>query len=100
MGRMKSLFKKKFEGKIADLPSGSFTLDRNGKVVVSTLPQNFPESQMRDIGNRIMAFFKGAQEAQLPMQEINIYYPSLRVTARNLSGGALIFLLPQTLPKN
>ena len=100
MGRMKSFFKKKFETKIADLPSGSFTLDRNGKVVVSTLSQNFPEAQMRDIADRVMAFFKGAQEAQLPIQEINVYYPSLRITARNLSGGALIFLLPQTLPKN
>jgi hypothetical protein len=100
MGRMKSFFKKKFEAKIADLPSGSFTLDRNGKVVVSTLSQNFPEAQMRDIADCVMAFFKGAQEAQLPIQEINVYYPSLRITARNLSGGALIFLLPQTLPKN
>jgi hypothetical protein len=100
MGRMMRFFKKKSETKIADLPSGSFTLDRNGKIVVSTLPQNFPEAQMRDIGDRIMAFFKGAQQAQLPIQEINVYYPSLKVTARNLGGGALIFLLPQTLPKN
>ena len=100
MGDMKNLFKRKFHGKIADLPSGSFTLDRNGKVIVSTLPQNFPEAQMRDIGDRVMAFFKGAQQAQMPVQEINVYYPSLRVTARSLRGGALIFLLPQTLPKN
>lgn len=93
---MKNLFKRKYQGKLADLPSGSFTLDRNGKVIVSTLPQTFPEAQMRDIGDRVLAFFKGAQQAQLPIQEINVYYPSLRVTARSLRGGALVFLLPQT----
>jgi hypothetical protein len=100
MGRMKNLFKNKFPGKLAKLPSGAFALDRNGKIIVSTLPQGFPEGQMREIGARVMAFFRGAQHAQVPLHEINVYYPSLRVTARNLRGGALIFLLPQTLPKN
>ena len=82
------------------LPSGAFAMDRDGKVVVSTLPQSFPESQMREIADRVMAFFKGAQNAQMPLHELNVYYPSLKVTARNLRGGALIFLSPQTLPKS
>lgn len=97
---MKNLFKRKFHGKLAKLPSGAFALDKSGKVIVSTLPHGFPEAQMNEIGERVMAFFKGAQHAQVPLQEVNVYYPSLRVTARNLRGGALIFLLPQTLPKN
>jgi len=70
------------------------------KIVVSTLPQSFPEAQMREIGERVMAFFNGAQEAQMPQQELNVYYPTLKVTARFLRGGALIFLSPQSLPKN
>ena len=55
---------------------------------------------MRQIGDRVMAFFRGAQNAQMPLQELNVYYPSLKVTARYLRGGALIFLSPQTLPKS
>lgn len=98
---MRFLFKRRKTNRWLDkLPSGSFAIDREGKVVSSTLPQSFPEPQMREIGERVLNFFRGAQSAQLPLQELNVYYPSLKVTARSLRGGALIFLLPQTLPKN
>lgn len=97
---MKNLFKRKASGLLGKLPSGAFAMDRDGRVVVSTLPQSFPESQMREIADRVTAFFRGAQNAQMPLQELNVYYPSLKVTARNLRGGALIFLSPQTLPKS
>lgn len=97
---MRNFFKKRTNGKLVKLPSGAFALDRDGKVVVSTLPQSFSHVQMHEIGERVLAFFRGAQDAQMPQQELNVYYPSLKVTARNLRGGALIFLSPQTLPKN
>lgn len=97
---MRNLFRKRFTGTPSKLPAGAFALDRDGHVVVSTLPQNFPASQMKDIGERVLAFFRGAQQAQLPLQELNVYYPTLKITARSLRGGALIFLSPQSLPKN
>lgn len=100
MDGMKTLFKRKSGARLAKLPSGAFALDRNGKIVTSTLPQTFPESEMRRIGERMIAFFDRAQRAQMPLNEVNVYYPSLKLTARNLRGGALVFLLPQTLPKN
>ena len=100
MGLMRRFFRRKHTGRLPKLPSGAFALDRDGKVIVSTLPRGFPEAQMRDIGERVLAFFNGAQMAQIPLHELNVYYPSLKVTARNLRGGALIFLLPQPLPKN
>jgi hypothetical protein len=100
MGSMLGFFKRKWSSRLSKLPSGTFALDRDGKIVVSTLPQSFPEAQMREIGERVMAFFNGAQHAQMPQQELNVYYPTLKVTARYLRGGALIFLSPQTLPKN
>ena len=100
MGRMKNIFRRKFTGQPAKLPSGAFALDRDGNVVVSTLPQNFPPNEMKEIGARVLAFFRGAQQAQMPLHELNVYYPTLKVTARCLRGGALIFLSPQTLPKN
>jgi hypothetical protein len=100
MGRMKNLFRRKFTGQPTRLPSGAFALDRDGRVVVSTLPRTFPAADMKEIGTRVLAFFRGAQQAQMPLHELNVYYPTLKVTARCLRGGALIFLSPQTLPKN
>jgi hypothetical protein len=99
MGIMKSFFKKRTQRKLGKIPSGTFSLDREGQIIASTMPQWFPVAEMRDIGGRVLAFFRNAQQAQMPLQELNVYYPTLRVTARNLRGGALIFLLPQTLPK-
>jgi hypothetical protein len=93
------MFRRKMGG-LSKLPSGAFALDHSGRIVVSTLPQTFPESQMRDIGQRVLTFFKGAQHAQMPLQEVNVYYPNLKVTARSLRGGALVFLIPQSLPRN
>lgn len=100
MGRMKLFTRRKYTGTPARLPSGAFALDRDGRIVVSTLPGNFPQSDMKEIGARVLAFFRGAQQAQMPLHELNVYYPTLKVTARCLRGGALIFLSPQTLPKN
>ena len=97
---MRALFKRKSSLRVGKLPSGAFSLDDNGKIVSSTLPNWFPEAEMRDIGNRVLRFFRNADDAQMPVQELTVYYPSLKVTARNLRGGALIFLLPQSLPKN
>ena len=37
-----------------------------------------------------------ARTAQLPLAEVSIHFASLRITARELRGGALIFLFPQT----
>jgi len=100
MAVLKKLFSRSNLLRLAKLPSGAFALDRDGHIIVSTLPRNFPEAQMREIGQRVLEFFRGAQTAQVPMQELNVYYPSLKLTARNLRGGAIIFLAPQSLPKN
>ena len=97
---MKNIFRRRFTGKPSKLPSGAFSLDHDGRVVVSTLPQNFSQPLMREIGERVLAFFRSAQDAHMPLHELNVYYPTLKVTARCLRGGALIFLSPQTLPKN
>jgi len=93
------LFRKKSRSRLTKLPSGAFTLDRNGRVVVSTLPRSFSETQMRDIGEHVLAFFRGAHSTQMPLQELNIYYANLKVTARDLRGGAIIFLTPHTFDK-
>jgi hypothetical protein len=76
------------------LPSGSFTVDREGSVLVGTLPSSFPAALVADIARNVLALFRDGAAAQLPLSEIVINYPSLKIAARELRGGALIFLSP------
>lgn len=77
------------------LPSGSFTVDREGCVLMGTLPSSFPSGLVQDIARQARAAFVEAAAAQLPLTELIIHYPSLKITARELRGGALIFLSPE-----
>ena len=74
------------------LPKGTFTVDREGALVVSTLPSSFPEELVLDIGQQVLACFREASIAQLPLAELNVSYTSLKITARELRGGAIIYL--------
>ena len=79
------------------LPSGSFTMDADGKIMTSTLPQSFPESRMREIGQHVLTSFKAARQSQLPLSEVIINYAALKLLARELRGGAIVFIMPQTM---
>ena len=78
------------------LPSGTFSVDCEGRVLVSTLPQSFPKDLVQDIATQVLDAFRSAKESQIPLSEIVIRYASLKLTARELRGGAIIFLAPQT----
>jgi hypothetical protein len=77
------------------LPSGSFTVDREGAVIVGTLPSSFPQELVHDISQQVLSTFREADDAQLPLTQLVIHYPSLKITARELRGGAIIFLSPK-----
>jgi hypothetical protein len=96
-----SLFKKGGEEGpgVIPLPSGSFTIDAAGKVVVSTLPRAYPEAKLRQISELVLKGFASAREAQQPLTELVVQYGALRMTARELRGGAIIFLAPRPLEK-
>ncbi len=78
------------------LPFGTFTVDRDGRVVISTLPSTFPLALVREVGQHVTATFREAQKADIPLSELVIRYSSLKITARELRGGAIVFLSPQT----
>jgi hypothetical protein len=78
------------------LPSGSFTVDREGAVVVSTLPSDFPHELVRQIGRHVRETFLEARAAQLPLNELIVHFAGLKIVARELRGGALVFLSPVT----
>ena len=77
------------------LPSGSFTVDREGCVLMGTLSSSFPAPLVKDIGQHVLAAFADAAAAQLPLAELVIHYPSLKIAARELRGGAIVFLSPK-----
>jgi hypothetical protein len=81
---------------LVGLPSGTFTVDRDGCVLVATLSSSFPADLVSDISQRVLATFREAASAQLPLSELTVNYPSLKITARELRGGALVFLSPRT----
>jgi len=78
-------------------PNGSFTVDPNGKVLTSTLPHTFPEQWVEQIGRHIVNTFHSAQAAQLPLRELVADFSALKLTARALRGGAIVFFAPQGL---
>ena len=94
MGFLKRLFRSR--AAIQQLPTGSVTVDRDGHVVTYTVSSAYPKALLRDIGLEVLSLFREAREAQMPLAEVSIHFASLNITARELRGGAVIFLLPQT----
>jgi hypothetical protein len=81
---------------VQQLPAGSLTVDRDGHVVTSTVSSAYPATLLQAIGHDVLALFREAREAQAPLAEVSIHFGSLRITARELRGGAIIFLFPQS----
>jgi hypothetical protein len=81
---------------IRQLPAGSLTVNRDGQVVTSTVSSSYPRALLDEIGRAVMALFQEARSAQLPLGEVSIHFGSLLVTARELRGGMIIFLQPQS----
>ena len=77
---------------LLQLHSGSFSLDRGGRVLATTLPSSFPPTLIQEIGRCVVDTFHDAQAAQLMLDELVVHYPGLSITARELRGGALVFL--------
>jgi hypothetical protein len=78
------------------LPSGSMTVDRDGNVVATTVASSYPRELLKEISGEVLHLFGEARKAQLPLTEVNLQFASLRITARELRGGAIIFLSPRT----
>jgi len=96
MGFLKRWFNFRSRATVQQLPSGSITVDHHGQVVTSTVSSAFPPALLQDIGRDVLLLFREAHAAQMPLAEISLHFSSLRITARELRGGAVIFLFPQT----
>jgi len=77
------------------LPTGSFTVDRDGTVLTGTLPSSFPKDLVNDLAQQVLATFREAADAQLILSELIVNYSSLRISARESRGGAMVFISPK-----
>jgi hypothetical protein len=93
MGRL-SIFSKA-KPTVQRLPSGSLTVDGNGRVLACTVSSACPPETLRQISNRVLQLFLKAREVQIPLAELTLQFGSLQITARELRGGAIIFLKPK-----
>ena len=96
MGILNRIFRRSAPD-LMPLPAGSFTLDREGRIIISTVTQSFPDTLLQEIGSHVLTTFRSAQAAQLPLSELIVHFSSLTLTARSLRGGAIVFLSPQML---
>jgi hypothetical protein len=94
MGFLKKLFGG--HAAVQQLPAGTITVDRQGRVVTSTVSSAYPKNLLQGIGCDVLELFREARATQTPLAEVSVHFGSLRITARELRGGAIIFLFPQT----
>jgi hypothetical protein len=94
MGFLKNIFNS--PAGVTQLPSGTITVDRAGKIVSSTVTTAYPAHLLHTVGGEVLSLLNAAREAQMPLAEVSIHFASLRITARELRGGAIIFFFPQT----
>ena len=95
MGILKRLFKRRARPGLQQLPLGSITVNRKGEVTTSTVSSAYPKPLLREIAAEVLQLFREAREAQMPLAELSLHFASLRITARELRGGAIIFIFPQ-----
>ena len=77
------------------LPSGCFAVHQGGGIVVSTLPIWFPQKLVLEIGRASIEAFRAASDTNDAVTELKAIYRGLEIRARELRGGALIFLQPR-----
>ena len=97
MGFLNIFSKRNETSHLVRLPSGSFTVDAQGRIVASTVPRSFPEARVKEIAAQVLAIFQNAKKAELPLTELVVQFSALKISAREMRGGAIIFLAPETL---
>lgn len=79
----------------APLPSGSYTVDRDGKVVTRTISSAVSAQALERISASVLQTFRDAKQANLNVTEFSIIMGAMNLKARELRGGAIIFLTPR-----
>ena len=90
-----NIFKSSRTPGLPPLPSGSYTVDRDGKVVTRTISSSVSVDALEQISAQVLQTFKDARQDQLNITEFSVNTAGLNIKARELRGGAIIFLSPR-----
>src|SRR5665213_915935 len=77
MGFLKKLF-----GGLAavqQLPVGTITVDRNARIIASTVSSGYPRNLLQIIARDILELLHEARVAQMPLAEISLHFGSLLI---------------------
>jgi hypothetical protein len=77
------------------LPSGSLTVDRHGQILATTVSSAYDPEILQQIANLVLRLFRDAAAIQMPLSELTIHFGSLQISAREMRGGAMVFLSPK-----
>lgn len=94
MGVLRPFIRTEIPVEAGRMPSGCFAVHREGGIICSTLPVWFPARTVSEIGRVVVAAFRVAAETNVSLTELHVRYRGLTLLARDLRGGALIFLFP------
>ena len=88
----------KSEPVVQKVPAGSFTVDRHGRVMTTTVGSEYPQRLLDDTAREVLTLFREARTAQMPMTGLDLHFAGLHIKAREMQGGAIIFLSPLNTP--
>jgi hypothetical protein len=70
-------------------------VDRDGKVVTRTISSTVSAQALEQISAAVLQTFRDARQADLSLNEFSIVMGAINIKARELRGGAIIFLSPR-----
>ena len=70
-------------------------MDRDGKVVTSTISSAVAGETLEQISAQVLQTFRDAKLAEMNMTEFSITMGAMNIKARELRGGAIIFVSPR-----
>lgn len=88
-------FSKKEAAQPPALPNGSMTMDRNGVILTSTLQKDVPKEALQQTGLAVLHIFREAKAAGVDLTEIDFQLGLVKIKAREMRGGAMIFFSPR-----
>lgn len=77
------------------LPAGTMSVDRSGRILVTTVSSTCPPALLQEIAHHILRLFRKADAAHMSFSELTLHFASLKLVARELHGGAIVYLTPK-----
>lgn len=82
------------------LPAGSLAVNRAGTIIASTLPTALARGTVEQIGRAVLRAFAASRKINTPLSELTVQLNGMKIAARELRGGALIFLHPENVSEH